>query len=127
MNSNTETPEQLRAELKEAHRQIKIQRERIAEIEAKLRELSPESADDLITLEMRFLLSAFEHLADVGESANRVSVCRALDQVARAENMDIFHAGRFLDGAIERGALPRLDSVEWVSIPREMLARLLSD
>lgn len=85
----------------------------------------PPAEVEAINFEMRLLLAALGTLSDA--EANRSSLLRALDNVARDEGIDIFHAARFLDGAIERGALPRLERVEWVSIPRPLLAQLLAD
>ena len=85
----------------------------------------PDDVDE-VSPEMALLIQAFERLNVSGTAANRRTICVALDAAARAQGAQIFNASNFLDGAIERGALPRLDSVEWVSIPREMLALLLA-
>jgi hypothetical protein len=77
------------------------------------------------TPELRILLDTFFEVAESGEEPTRPQIERALDRRAKAEGVHIFNAGRFLDAAFERGALPRFEGVEWVQIPRELLTLLM--
>lgn len=80
---------------------------------------------EVVTPEVRLLLDAFGQLSEEGVAFNRPSLLRALDDQAQGAGLDIFNAKGFLESAFERGALPRFEGTDWVSIPREVLQMLL--
>lgn len=98
-----------------------------SQLELVLSRPEAEPSRDEITPETALLVRAFHRLAVAGVEVNYESLKWALDDIVREGGAQIFDAGRFLESAVERGALPKFRSNQWAVIPRSTLERLMRE
>lgn len=85
--------------------------------------------------ELSLLLGAFGRLpldcnpfqSEESAAQFRGEVLRALDAEAREAGILLMDAGKFLDSAFERGAIPKFAPAQWITVPRDVLHSVLSD
>lgn len=87
---------------------------------------SPETKPETSwSLELRLFLAALETSTDPSGQVSRATILSEVSRLAKVEGLLLMDAARFLDGALERGAIPQFTRAEWVSIPRDVLKVLL--